>query len=140
MNVWTFSGTHPFNPQHLVDAFMQSQDRGCKDRTQAVESVSDLLIGLGESSCYRCGATLDSRQTPNGSRVTECRCIPICRLCSEAEIYEPHAAGEIHGPKDAVLVGLLAPVCDWPVNPDRVAEGIVAYRKRFGGLAGSAYC
>lgn len=134
MNVWTFGGTHPFNPQHLVDAFLKS-DRGCKDRTQAVESVADLLIGLGESRCFRCGTTLDGRESPNGSRVTDCRCIPICPVCSEAEVYEPHAARRIHGSDDGVLVGLLAPVCDWPVDPDRVAEGIVAYRKRYGRLA-----
>ncbi len=125
----TFSGAHPFDPQHLIDAYLESTDDDT-DRSDAVSDVADLLAKVGEGRCLRCGTPFRVREIPSGSRVTDCRCIPICSLCSEAEAYWNEAMVLIKGPEDAALLALVDGVCEWPVDPGKTAEGVAEFRER----------
>jgi len=133
VSVQSFSGAHPFRPQCLVDAYLDSQDDRYA-RSDAAADVADLIGHVGEGRCLRCGVGFADGEIPSGSRVTECRCIPICRVCSESEAYAAEARARVKSPDDAVLLGLLAPVVEWPVSPERVAEAVMAFRARYLGV------
>jgi hypothetical protein len=98
--ITSFSGAHPFRPQCLREKLLAEwpdyyrEEYGVteaalsyRDSAQALADVDDqavAIIGLiGEGLCPRCGE--GDLQYPAGSRVTSCRCIPICAACSDHE-------------------------------------------------------
>ena len=131
MTINTFSGAHPFNPQHLIDAYLESAEGEGYDRDEAAELVAELMENVGEGRCLRCGARFDNGEIPSGSKVTACRCIPVCFVCASGEDYTNHAMVEIKGPEDAVLLGLIGPVCEWPVDAAEQAEAVAEFRARY---------
>jgi hypothetical protein len=99
----TLSGAHPFNLQHLIDAYLESEDER-SERSDAADEVAELLEDVGDGSCLRCGTPFNPGEIPSGSGVTDCRCIPICSICSQAEAPNPEAiVAMIHGPEDSAL-------------------------------------
>jgi hypothetical protein len=79
----TFSGAHPFRPEHLRAA-MQARWEPWTD--EAEEAVADLVKMTDAGMCPRCSGPLPSPPVyPSGSRETDCRCIPICGPCGDHE-------------------------------------------------------
>ncbi len=100
--MYTFSGTHPFDPTVLVD-------------TDADESQADQIVwDIEHGRCPRCEDLLPTgREFPAGSRITRCRTIPICRSCGVDEGYEAEdtRAGIGYG---------YSPASYWPVSVDEI--------------------
>jgi hypothetical protein len=114
----SFSGAHPFNPAHLVEAWLDSSDAeadGNRDdyRFEAVEDVAQLVELIDHGRCPRCARPMEM-EFPAGSRVTNCRCIPVCWECGNCEPYTFIALDMVKGKEDGVLCALLVPVCSWP--------------------------
>lgn len=79
----SFSGAHPFRPEHLRAA-MQARWEPWTD--EAEEAVADLVKMIDAGICPRCSEPLPSPpEYPAGSEETDCRCIPICGHCGEHE-------------------------------------------------------
>ncbi|HSS25684.1 MAG TPA: hypothetical protein VLL82_15090 [Mycobacterium sp.] len=77
-DIRTFSGTHDFHPSVLVD-------------TDAYEegNADDIIWNIDNGRCPRCEGPLPTMpEFPAGSRITECRSIPVCRRCGEDEVFE----------------------------------------------------
>jgi hypothetical protein len=129
MTINTFSGCHPFNPQHLIDAYLESAEGEGYDRDEAAELVAELLEKVGEGRCLRCGAEFNDGEIPSGSKVTDCRCIPVCHVCGQAEAYTPLV--EVEGPEDAWMLPILAPVCYWPIDANESAVAVATFRGRY---------
>lgn len=86
----SFSGTHAYNPT-------------CARASVELDWFEEFEIGLNVLSqvhadgvterletgiCPRCDGPIDLERTA-GSRVTTCRCIPICPACGEDEAFQP---------------------------------------------------
>jgi hypothetical protein len=103
----SFSGAHLYRPQCLIDEYMvEMQDEGYDDdeiREAAIDHVAELTAMLARSECPRCGAPLNPKVTA-GTRMTVCRCTPVCPDCGTHEAY--YSAG----------------VWEWPLNRERVDE------------------
>ena len=84
----SFSGLTPFRPADLLEQLRVDEE--AKDEDSRI--ADDLLIKLATHltrlvdghRCPRCDTALPD-EMPAGSRVTACRCIPICSLCGQAE-------------------------------------------------------
>lgn len=101
----SFSGAHPFRPQCLA-ALLDDEYLDAFYGTDADEHLAHLVTEVDSGRCPRCGRDLPTGATrPSGSRVTRCRCIPVCGPCGEHEI------ADLVGPND------------WPaVSPSEVDE------------------
>lgn len=85
--ITTLSGSHPYRPQ-------------CAARLAGVAAVEQVTVHVDAGRCPRCHAPLSEAPIlPAGSRVTDCRCIPLCEDCGahEARVF-------------------LAPIEEWPVG------------------------
>ncbi|MCB9441186.1 MAG: hypothetical protein H6523_13170 [Mycolicibacterium sp.] len=73
----TVSGTHPWHPSVLADT----------DANEA--GTADAIVEAIEAGrCPRCGGPLPSPpEWPAGSRITQCRSIPICGWCGQDEAW-----------------------------------------------------
>jgi hypothetical protein len=79
----SFSGAHPFRPQCLVTALEPSSD---PKGEALVERATHLVGEIDRGRCPRCGGPLSTASgLPAGSRVTACRCVPICGSCGAHE-------------------------------------------------------
>ena len=75
----SFSGAHPFRPQCLLDAFGNPDD-------DLLTDVIRLIEGVDRGECPRCRGPLPQAPgLPAGSRLTRCRCIPVCGPCGDHE-------------------------------------------------------
>lgn len=95
----SFSGIHPWHPTLLAD-------------TDAHESVTaeDIIEAIDSGRCPRCEGPLPvAPMYPAGSRITECRSIPICGRCGGDEVYEQ------------LSTGLSSAGC-WPIPEYEIAE------------------
>ena len=91
----TFSGMHAFRQSCLRFEI----ERGLNDEAQAgngdvdeIESDADeieeqLLALIETEKCPRCEGGYQEKEIPSGSRVSACRCIPVCWRCGR---QEPH--------------------------------------------------
>jgi hypothetical protein len=77
--VWTFSGTHEFRSTCLADA--DAHEQGVADQ---------IVADIDDGRCPRCRRPLTTKpgHLAAGSRVTRCRCIPICSTCGSDEANE----------------------------------------------------
>lgn len=120
MSISTFSGAHPFRPQCLVDAYAaQMLDEWDGDPVQALkialEEVPALLALIDVGRCPRCAGTYMKGEIPSGSRVTACRCVPVCRVCGEMETFE--RLGFVgKGSQANILAGLPGHIGNWPLD------------------------
>ncbi|GMA24678.1 hypothetical protein GCM10025864_24370 [Luteimicrobium album] len=88
----SFSGTHAYDPAHVVDRFeLAAGEPLLGGELEAVRRYVDgmFTFEIETGSCPRCEGPLDV-ETAAGSRVTTCRCVPICTECGLDE-----ALGEI---------------------------------------------
>ena len=95
--------THPFRPTCLRSELERHLDQqGEVDRGVVVHTLVGLLHDIDHGACPRCQGP--SRTLPGGipagSRVTACRCIPICAECEAMEAKE-------------ASIGLVYSVYDW---------------------------
>jgi hypothetical protein len=98
VNIRSFSGTHDWHPSVLNDT--DAHEAGTAD---------DIITNIEEGFCPRCERPLPTPpEFPAGSRITQCRSIPICGRCGGDEAYE------ILGPD-----GLSGAGC-WPLSVDLI--------------------
>jgi hypothetical protein len=123
----SFSGAHPFRPAHLKAVLEREEPTA--DIDELVWALEALVTEIDTGRCPRCGNGLDSGYgpdgvqiaglTPSGSRVTACRCVPVCSICSghESLVYplqefrygpwdwmcDPRSQDEMKTELDAVL-------------------------------------
>jgi len=112
----------------------------------AVEFVLSRMPAIDGGQCARCDTALVEGEIPSGSRVTDCRCIPVCTLCGEIEalhdmvldlveaIYDSASDQDEHTydvfmdqvarPKVEVLWPLTAGVTHWPVSRAEQEAGL----------------
>ena len=98
----TLSGTHPFQRLCLeeeVSGWMKVVGATLADpswapteehtRVASRRAVAPLLDLLEEGVCPRCGAAPlpEEPELPAGSKITSCRCVPICETCGGAESH-----------------------------------------------------
>jgi hypothetical protein len=74
-------------------------------RAEVAALEADNLAGeldglLVDYLCPRCTAPFEHGLLPAGSRVTSCRCIPVCSRCGEHESFPGRAYGPHHWPLD----------------------------------------
>jgi hypothetical protein len=100
----TFSGAHPFQPQHL------NEEMRLSDGT--IDHATTLIELIDARRCPRCGAALPDRPQPKGSVATDCRCIPICALCG----------------RDEPIWGTYVSI--WPIPESVVAERVWAQERK----------
>jgi hypothetical protein len=117
--VETITGVHPFRPQCLVEAILgeQEADGLTPDRAAVIDIAQELLSLIDNRQCPRCSGAYRPHELPNGSRVTPCRCIPICKTCNRAESLEAIVVADIAGPEDSILLAVIADrIGNWPVD------------------------
>jgi hypothetical protein len=69
----------------------------------AQDRASEVTLDVDAGRCPRCWDPLPTGNIlPAGSRVTGCRCIPVCGRCGEDEAFS------------------LQPVLDWPIDADEI--------------------
>lgn len=93
----SFSGAHRFRPQCLADALREDYEAASdltdgswsteRLATEIDDRLEEAVYMLTEGYCPRCMAELQTIGgiSGAGSRVTQCRCIPICAACGERE-------------------------------------------------------
>jgi hypothetical protein len=100
MTIRSFSGTHEFFPQCLAGLL--------DDWPEQVDSITE---EIRTGWCPRCSERLPDQPTmPAGSRITSCRCVPICGPCGE----------------DEAVTGVYHPG-DWPLDPDAVRAAVARW-------------
>lgn len=133
MTVQSFSGAHPFRPQCLLDAIDPEEADAEWSRT-AVDHAAELIADIESDRCPRCGREgLQAR--PAGSRITRCRCVPICGPCGGHEasvalvtagswpIFDPSTVDEDLQAADANgSVGILDPTTGIVVSEEGASE------------------
>lgn len=83
-------------------------------RAQETTTALTQVIDLGK--CPRCGEPLPLLpEYPAGSRITACRCIPICGPCGTHEGIEGFVNG---GRADVTLPKA------WPIDPDVISKEV----------------
>lgn len=104
----SFSGRHEFQPDCLGKTDAAS-------RGMANQIVADISSGI----CPRCRGPLPAPpELPAGSRVTRCRCIPICGGCGSDEA---HQEADRRG---------LSPAGCWPVATEEIGERGRRYQRQ----------
>lgn len=88
--VRSFSGSHPFRPVHLLEALAVEAPEGA----DLVGIAAELTERVDAGRCPRCGRHLpEMPEFPAGSRITACRCIPICGPCGVHEAFAGYPGG-----------------------------------------------
>jgi hypothetical protein len=131
MTIQTFSGSHPFRPACLLSAYRESlgDEFDPDDEYQGIDEVALLVQDIDRGHCPRCGRDFE-HDNPAGSRLTPCRCIPVCAECGKAEVFEWEALALIDGPGDVVLTGMVGPVCSWPIDAEGQTLALAELEKR----------
>lgn len=89
MTLRSFSGTHDYNPEHVIRSIVeewQLEGIDVEDHARDV-LVPRITADLSEGLCPRCRQTLARFDGDRGagSRLTPCRCVPICGPCGSDE-------------------------------------------------------
>lgn len=115
MSIHTFSGTHPWHPSVLADTDADADAGGNAD---------NIIDDIENGTCPRCwGALPQLPEYPAGSRITECRSIPICGPCGGDEFYEILDCLTGNG------FGLSAASC-WPLSWEEIEERRSRYERQ----------
>lgn len=105
MSICSFSGTHDWHPSVLNDTDVD--DGGDANR---------IIDNIESGTCPRCERPLPQLpEYPAGSRVTECRSIPICGRCGSDEAFESMDAAS------GIGLGLSGPSW-WPIPVEEIEE------------------
>lgn len=92
-SIVSFSGAHPFRPSCLADLGM------------VMDEVAEITLAVDAGDCPRCGASLPENCLAAGSRMTRCRCVPVCGECGTDEArLEAVGSGEIVETQEPTLV------------------------------------
>jgi len=85
----TFSGVHPFRPVCLRDLIVRShaEQDAPPPADAAIWQTVKLVRMIDRGDCPRCARALGDETHPAGSRVTPCRCIPVCSGCGSHEAF-----------------------------------------------------
>jgi hypothetical protein len=112
MAIQTFSGTHPFHPTVLADTDADELD------------ADDIVWDIEHGRCPRCERPLPTMpEYPAGSRITQCRSIPICGPCGSDESFE-----QLDG---ASGIGWgLSSASEWPLDVEAIDERRERYMKQ----------
>lgn len=105
--------THPFRPRCLRSELERHLDQhGETGRGVVAHALVGLLHDIDHVACPRCQGPLRTSQDEiaGGSRVTSCRCIPICAECEARETKE-------------ASIGVVYSVFDW-YNDRAVREDV----------------
>jgi hypothetical protein len=101
VSVESFSATHPFRPAclrgcveerwRLVDLSVVRWDDA--DDDYVTDITARLVEHIDAGRCPRCDGPLlpadaDDRTRPAGSRITLCRCVPVCSACGFDEAFD----------------------------------------------------
>ncbi|MFG2855669.1 hypothetical protein ACGFZ9_34215 [Streptomyces mirabilis] len=89
MSIRTFSGTHPYRPQCVVESTVRLLEILLPDTAAelAVLNAERITNAIDAGVCPRCSDPLRPDTAPDdwrpaGSRATTCRCIPVCETCA----------------------------------------------------------
>ena len=117
----TSSGLHPFRVEHLAEALGEDPTR----------KLDLFLADLEQDHCPRCGGPLlrgddglvhppgDDGSVPAGSRVTGCRCIPVCEDCEmDEELFNETSVAADHPYADVAMPS------EWPIDRDAMLRDI----------------
>lgn len=105
----TFSGTHDWDPSALID-------------TDADEEY--IVWNIENGRCPRCEGPLPTMpEYPAGSRITQCRSIPICGRCGSDEVYEQSDG------RGGIGWGLSS-AGDWPLYAEDIEERRARYEQQ----------
>jgi hypothetical protein len=124
MTIRSFSGTHEFHPSVIEDT--DAPDEGTAD---------DIIFNIESGRCPRCERPLPQPpEFPAGSRVTECRSIPICGPCGSDEVYQAMDAAMMaakYGPDAVDLHGLgISSAGCWPLPTQEIDERRARYERQ----------
>jgi len=123
------SGTHPFRVEHLREAYLAGAPEP-EAEAEVAEVVEGLAKLIEDGYCPRCHERPlpDSDPvTPSGSRMTACRCIPVCSECGGHESLPE-------------LFGGFTPWQWWhdPLTPEQVDDDLDAMRRLPGVVVSEA--
>ena len=126
MTIRSFSGAHPFRPACVITAAHDALGVGTglgdrADHDEAVRVANKIVDALNATTCPRCSTPLARSDRGAywdnaGSRVTRCRCIPICSDCGMHEGLARHFS--------ATPLGVL----DWPAGHNDVETELEHWR------------
>lgn len=128
MTIRSFSGAHPIRPQCVIAVVRSGLfSTGEKPDDLDEDSLSDVVVNIVHAvdahRCPRCNEPLTESKSGSGfwmnagSRVTRCRCIPICSRCGEHEALEGRFAKSKLG------------IRDWPTSPDEARADLYRWWK-----------
>ncbi len=101
----TFSGTHDWDRTVLADTDADIEG-----------NADDIIWNIEHGRCPRCEGPLPTMpEFPAGSRITQCRSIPICGRCGTDEGYESMDAMEGIG-------WGTSPASYWPIPVEKIEE------------------
>lgn len=101
----TFSGTHDWDPSVLIDTDAYEQG-----------NADEIIWNIDRGRCPRCERPLPTLpELPAGSRVTQCRSIPICGKCGSDEVFQAQDAA------CGVGWGISSAGC-WPLDVEEIEE------------------
>lgn len=87
----TFSGAHPFRPACLTVAYKKAAEGEHSDPVDlheaAIEFAARAVEMADAGQCPCCGGSFAEGEIPSGSRITSCRCVPVCMGCSRREAF-----------------------------------------------------
>jgi hypothetical protein len=127
----SFSGAHPFRPQCIITELEDADPDEFLPEFAAISPVDRahaMTVGMDHGFCPRClGPLPEEPIKPAGSRITSCRCVPVCGQCGEDEVL--------------LAMGGTAPsITLWPVRRTLMLERLGVWRQAAtaGVIAGGA--
>jgi hypothetical protein len=84
---WSFSGVHEFRVACLREAVTLAYREDEVEDRRADDLLEGIIEGIREGRCPRCGGDYKADEIPAGSRLTACRCVPVCTDCGRNEAW-----------------------------------------------------
>ncbi len=120
MNIRSFSGTHAYQDNcvrnSVFDAWFEHLGADAFVERLAAQVAGTTTAALERGNCPRCLDPLPTEHPGAGSRITRCRCIPVCSQCGRDEGWQ---AWRFQG---------ISRLDQWPVSKGAITrrENIVA--------------
>ncbi len=126
--ITSFSGAHPYRPQCVIEQILSNEPAA--DRNEVVAYVGAITARIDDGRCARCAGPLPRPPVvPSGSRLTSCRCVPICGPCGTHEGLPMSLLSQEANPDDEDEDG-------WHLDPVRRDADLAGFRERFRPSAG----